>query len=219
MRITVIGRDTEHTTDRDAIRYLAASGHELHTEPDDGAELVIVLADAADMPLLLATARSSCTVPVLAFTEEESEQERVIALRAGADDCVSPAIGFAELDARIDALTRRCAPRNDDSTWLDIEELSIHVDDHVVKVADQPVSLTPKEFDVLTVLAEGNGRLCTRTSILERVWGTPWHGSVRTVDLHVAALRRKLNCIESSVRIETVRGLGFRLTRPNQHGL
>lgn len=157
------------------------------------------------------------TVPIIAVTARSEELDRVLLLKAGADDYVVKPYGIRELLARIEAVTRRSGPpaavNIDTPSPVEVGPLSIDVRARQVTLAGRPLPLTAKEFDLLAMLAEESGAVLTRELIIERVWDENWYGSTRTLDVHVSALRAKLG---DKRWIETVRGVGFRLTEPNQ---
>ena len=124
-------------------------------------------------------------------TARGEEVDRVVGLEIGADDYVVKPFGLRELIARIRAVTRRVGGRSDDAR-LHVGALEIDVRARRVALAGQPIELTAKEFDILAVLAEEPGSVVTRQTLLERVWQTTWYGPTKTIDVHVASLRRKL---------------------------
>ena len=152
--------------------------------------------------------RAASDVPIIVVTARGEEVDRVIGLELGADDYIVKPFGFRELLARIRAVTRRRAPRTVDSTPLRVGSLSIDPRTREVRVGDREITLTPKEFDLLALLAEDPGAVWSRGRILESVWDPHWYGPTKTLDVHVASLRKKLG---DPAWIETVRGVGFRL--------
>ncbi|MGZ4127170.1 MAG: response regulator transcription factor [Actinomycetota bacterium] len=154
------------------------------------------------------TLRARSEVPIIVVTARSEEVDRVIGLELGADDYVVKPFGFRELVARIRAVTRRTgrdsgarAPQRAGRVSLDRRTRRVTVDDAEVK-------LTTKEFDLLALLMEDPGSVFERRRILEEVWDTDWIGGSKTLDVHVAALRKKLG---DPTLIETVRGVGFRV--------
>ncbi len=156
--------------------------------------------------------RSRSDVPIIVVTARGDEADRVVGLELGADDYLVKPFGFRELVARIRAVARRTGDRrSDDGDMRTLGALTIDVRAHRVTIADEELALTPKEFDLLALLAEEPGALFSRTTILERVWDPHWYGPTKTLDVHVATLRKKLG---NPAWIETVRGVGFRLVDP-----
>jgi DNA-binding response OmpR family regulator len=159
--------------------------------------------------------RSASEVPVIVVSARGDEADRVIALELGADDYLVKPFGMRELAARIRAVMRRTqTPATAAPTGVqEIGRLSIDRRTQRVHVAGEEVSLTAKEFDVLAYLAEDPGAVRRRTEILEHVWDGHWYGATKTVDAHVAAIRKKLG---DPTWIEAVRGVGFRLGSPDR---
>lgn len=143
-------------------------------------------------------------VPVIIVSARGHEADRVIGLEFGADDYVVKPFSVREVSARIRAISRR--RRSEPARGTD--RLCVDRGRRRVEVDGISVDLTAKEFDLLAVLAEEPGRVVPRQELLARVWDPVWHGSGKTLDVHVAGLRRKLG---DSNLIETVRGVGYRL--------
>jgi DNA-binding response OmpR family regulator len=152
--------------------------------------------------------RARSDVPIIVVTARSDEVDRVLGLELGADDYVVKPFGFRELVARIRAVIRRRAPRSSDDGRLTVGDLVVDTRTHTVRLGGQQIDLTPKEFDLLTALAEDPGAVCTRQRLIDEVWDPHWYGPTKTLDVHVAALRKKLG---DATWIETVRGVGFRL--------
>jgi two-component system response regulator RegX3 len=168
-------------------------------------------ADGADVCREL---RSRSDVPIIVITARADEIDRVVLLELGADDYMVKPFGFKELQARIRAVLRRAQPRASDpaaTTPLRVGGLEIDRRTRRVTIDAEEVLLTPKEFDLLAYLATDPGAVFSRQDILESVWDTHWYGPTKTLDVHVAALRKKLG---ETAWIETVRGVGFRLSPP-----
>jgi DNA-binding response OmpR family regulator len=150
--------------------------------------------------------RERSDAAIIVVTAHGEEPDRVMALDAGADDYLVKPFGLAELQARIRAVLRRIRPGGD---VIRHGPLIIDIRTHRVTVAGQEVALTPKEFDILECLAIDPGRVVSRQQILETAWDAHWYGPTKVLDVHVAALRRKLG---KPSLIETVYGRGFRLS-------
>lgn len=161
--------------------------------------------------------------PIIMLTARNEEIDKVLGLEFGADDYISKPFGIRELMARIKAVLRRFenSPEQEASSnalmktaeeGIVIGELSINTDRHEVKLADKPLELTLKEFDLLRVLAENRGRVMTRDQLLDKVWGFEYIGETRTVDVHVRYLRKKLGDEDNEGKyIQTVRGIGYKM--------
>ena len=158
--------------------------------------------------------RAGSDVPVIVVTARGEEVDRVVGLELGADDYVVKPFGFRELVARIRAVTRRTArqPEPDGSGPVQrLETLEIDRRTHRVALEGTELALTPKEYDLLTFLASDPGAVRTREEIIDTVWDPHWFGPTKTLDVHVASLRRKLG---DPRWIETVRGVGYRFSVP-----
>ncbi len=151
--------------------------------------------------------RARSDVPIIIVTARGEEPDRVVGLELGADDYVVKPFGLRELIARIRAVTRRGRTAPADGP-VQVGELEVDPRARRVRLSGHELDLTPKEFDVLAMLARDPGAVVSRRRLLDEVWETSWYGSTRTIDVHVAALRRKLG---DAGWIETVRGVGFRL--------
>ena len=152
--------------------------------------------------------RARSQVPIIVVTARGEETDRVVGLELGADDYVVKPFGIRELIARIRALMRRVEVRGHGDGSLCVGALTVDERARAASLAGRELSLTPKEFDLLAALARDPGAAVTRRRLLEEVWETSWYGSAKTIDVHVASLRRKLG---DPGWIETVRGVGFRL--------
>jgi DNA-binding response OmpR family regulator len=152
--------------------------------------------------------RAESSVPILVVTARGDETDRVVGLELGADDYIVKPFGYRELVARIRAVSRRRVAADDPEPVQRLGGLEIDRRTRRVRVDGDEVALTPKEFDLLATLAEDPGAVVGRQDILERAWDSHWYGPTKTLDVHVAALRRKLG---RPGWIETVRGVGFRL--------
>jgi DNA-binding response OmpR family regulator len=149
--------------------------------------------------------REGSDAAIIVITAHGEEPDRVMALDAGADDYLVKPFGLAELQARIRAVLRRVKPGGE---IVRHGALVIDLRTHRVTVDGQEIPLTPKEFDILECLAADPGRVVGRQEILETVWDAHWYGPTKVLDVHIAALRRKLG---DPGLIETVYGRGFRL--------
>jgi DNA-binding response OmpR family regulator len=152
--------------------------------------------------------RSRSDVPIIMVTAKGEEIDRVVGLELGADDYVVKPFGLRELIARIRAVARRTPGRHEARETLVVGALEVDVPARRATIDGRELQLTLKEFDLLALLASEQGVVVDRQKILREVWDTTWYGSSKTVDVHVAALRKKLG---DPTLIETVRGIGLRL--------
>jgi DNA-binding response OmpR family regulator len=158
--------------------------------------------------------RSACEVPVLALSGDHTEATRVLALRAGADDCLDKPYGFRELVARTEAVVRRTRTARPHAS-LPLAGALLRIDPVTREacVGERRLDLTEKEFDLLGLLVSRADTVVSREEIMAKVWGDTWNKRSRTVDTHISSLRRKLGHEEW---ITTVRGVGFRLVLGRQ---
>ncbi len=154
--------------------------------------------------------REASGVPIIVLSARSGELDRVVLLESGADDYVVKPFGLRELVARIRAVSRRIGD-TPSAQRIDLGALVVDLRTHEVAVDGDLVELTPKEFDLLAHLAADPGAVLNRRDILEEVWDVNWYGSPKTLDVHVASLRRKLGHPEW---IQAVRGVGFKLSVP-----
>lgn len=150
-------------------------------------------------------------VPVIFLTARDSEIDRVVGLEMGADDYLAKPFSPRELVARVKAVLRRTDSATPTPEIIQVGEATIDVGRREVRAGARVVELTGKEFELLRYLAERRGLALSRQQILDGVWGYGWYGDPRTVDVHVAQVRKKLG---GAVAITTVRGLGYRLDPP-----
>lgn len=161
--------------------------------------------------------RRESIVPILMLTARSEEIDRVLGLEVGADDYLTKPFSIRELLARVRALLRRIELDRDGQAAeaappvLDLGPLRVDLAEHVASVDGSSLDLTPKEFDLLALLARNPGRAFARDYLIEKVWGYDAGGFDRTVDTHVLRLRKKLGAVGE--RIETVWGIGYRFAK------
>lgn len=151
-------------------------------------------------------------IPVIMLTVKSEERDKVLGLETGADDYITKPFSPRELVARVKAMLRRSGLASMAETF-ELEELRIDWGKHVVSVKGKPVELTSKEFELLRALIDAKGRVLSRETLLDDVWGYERSLDIetRTVDLHVSQLRRKLKHLAD--RIVTVKNAGYRFVR------
>jgi DNA-binding response OmpR family regulator len=154
--------------------------------------------------------RTKSDVPILMLTARDEEPDRVAGLELGADDYLTKPFSPRELVARMKAVLRRTDGRSAEDV-LTLGDVMLNRDAREVTVEERPIELTTKEFDLLAALLENPGIVISRDQLLDRVWGMTYPGGTRTVDVHVAQLRRKLARPDL---IRTVRGAGYKAARP-----
>jgi DNA-binding response OmpR family regulator len=150
--------------------------------------------------------RAHSDVPILMLTARDEEPDRIVGLEVGADDYITKPFSPRELVARMKAVLRRSEPHDRRDT-LSLGDVVVDRESHDVTVGGKPVELTAKEFDLLAYFLANIGVLLSRDLLLDRVWGLEYPGGTRTVDVHVAQLRRKLGRPDL---IRTLRGSGYK---------
>ncbi|MEO0248663.1 MAG: response regulator transcription factor, partial [candidate division WOR-3 bacterium] len=152
-------------------------------------------------------------VPVIMLTARSSESDKVLGLSLGADDYVTKPFSLRELEARVQAVLRRTEGEELQGRPYDDGTLTVDHENFVAKVKGQEVKLTRKEFLLLSLFVQSQGRTLTRDYLLDRIWGLDYYGDSRTLDVHIRNLRRKLGLEEY---IETVIGVGYRFRAPHE---
>jgi len=217
----VVVEDDPHIADlvdlylrRDGFRVLIATNGDqgLELARREGPRMVILdigLPGARDGFDVCKELRAESAVPVLFLTARDDEIDRVLGLELGADDYITKPFSPRELVARVRAVLRR----SDDSMHrrpdtIELADLVVHLGGREVFAGGEPVALTAREFDLLAFLLSNQGLVLNRRQLLQGVWGPDWYGDERTVDVHVAQLRKKLG---ARLPLTTVWGVGYRL--------
>jgi DNA-binding response OmpR family regulator len=154
--------------------------------------------------------RARSYIPILMLTARDEEPDRIVGLEVGADDYITKPFSPRELVARMKAVLRRSEPQ-DRRDSLTLGDVVLERESHDVTVGGKPVELTAKEFELLAYFMANTGALVSRDVLLDRVWGLEYPGGTRTVDVHVAQLRRKLGRPDL---IRTLRGAGYKAVAP-----
>lgn len=205
---------------RDLIRLYLQKDYRVLEAPDGLAAIKLMNLEHPDLVLLdvmmpgldgmnvLARIREESGIPVIMLTARGDVPDRIQGLKSGADDYIAKPFDGMELLARIEAVLRRTSSLTEGQTVIRRGRLTINVQDRISSWKGQPLPLTPKEFDLLTLLAAHPGQAFPRERLLDRVWGTHYEGDTRTVDSHIKNLREKLR--EGAAMIATVWGVGYR---------
>ena len=197
------------------VQHVSTGAQAIASAKDHSAELILLDLGLPDIDgqQVCRTIRTESSTPIIILSARSEEVDRVLALEFGADDYLVKPFGMRELVARIRAVKRRSnAPEPEvSSANQTIGALSIDRRSQRVFVGDTEVTLTPKEFDLLEYLASDPGAVYRRNDIMREVWDTDWYSTTKTVDAHIASLRKKLDHPDW---IEAVRGVGFRLAIP-----
>lgn len=158
--------------------------------------------------------RKRSKVPIIMVTAKGAEIDTVVGLEVGADDYVTKPYRIRELVARMRAVMRRAADREDDlgTDAVQVDGIALDPERHEVRIRGEHVQLPLKEFELLHVLLANAGRVMTREQLIDRVWGSDYVGDTKTLDVHVKRLRGKVETDPSHPeRIVTIRGLGYKL--------
>ena len=205
---------------------LEIEGHQVEVAEDGEAGLAIARRAEPDLVILdlmlpgldglrvlRALREGGCAAPVLVLTARGEEADKVRALKLGADDYVCKPFGLLELLARVEALLRRARlPVGAGPAVERFGDVEVDFASREVRRAGQPVVLAPKEYDLLVALLAARGAVVSRIELLAQVWGYPSAVVTRTVDTHVAELRRKVEVDPGAPRhVLTVRKAGYRL--------
>ena len=157
--------------------------------------------------------RNTSNVPIIVVSARDEEIDRVVALEIGADDYVVKPFGMRELIARVRAVARRTVQTEQEPPVAErvFGPLTIDIRRQRITLNGEELHLTAKEFELLEYLSSDPGAVFKRSDILHDVWDTNWYGTSKTLDAHIAAIRKKLG---SPQWIESVRGVGFRFEQP-----
>jgi DNA-binding response OmpR family regulator len=219
MRKTVLVVEDESAIAEVAEMYLEQGGFRVRWAPTgadaikqlDDPAIDIVLLDLmlpdADGVDLFREIRSRRQLPVIMVTARDAEADRVLGLELGADDYVTKPFSPRELVARVRAVLRRGTAPDTTAPAIDVGGVHVDLESREVTVGGEPVELTRREFDLLAYVMRHPGRVFTRAQLLEAVWDYPSDIDTRTVDVHVAQVRRKLG---DACPLKTVRGVGYK---------
>jgi DNA-binding response OmpR family regulator len=216
--------DEQHIIDLAAM-YLEQEGFQIASANDGAVALQRILSEAPALVVLdlmlpgldgrevCKRVRAQSDVPIIMLTARTDDVDKIVGLELGADDYLTKPFNPRELVARVKAILRRAVPRAAPAPAADaplmMDNLSIYPERRVVEVEGREVALRMKEFDLLLTLAQNRGIVFSREKLLDVVWGFDFAGETRTVDVHVAHLRHKLEGMRP--QIETVWGVGYKL--------
>ncbi|MFC3905746.1 winged helix-turn-helix domain-containing protein [Clostridium disporicum] len=153
--------------------------------------------------------------PIIMLTAKSEELDKIIGLELGADDYITKPFSVRELLARVKAVLRRFSIVEPESNVLVFGDLTADFDKREILVKDKKLELTLKEFELLEILIRNKGKILTRDTLLDKIWGYEYIGETRTVDVHIRYLRKKIEADDKNPKlIETIRGVGYRFN-PN----
>lgn len=153
--------------------------------------------------------------PIIMLTAKSEELDKILGLELGADDYITKPFSVRELLARVKAVLRRFSISEPESNVLVFGNLTADFDKREILVNDKKLDLTLKEFELLEILIRNKGKILTRDTLLDKIWGYEYIGETRTVDVHIRYLRKKIELDDKNPKlIETIRGVGYRFN-PN----
>jgi two-component system response regulator RegX3 len=161
--------------------------------------------------------RQRGNVPVIMLTAKDSEIDKVVGLEIGADDYVTKPYSYRELVARVHAVLRRGGSADDlsEPAVLAVGRVRMDVDRHELSVAEEPVAMPLREFELLELFLRNPDRVLTRGQLIDRIWGANYVGDTKTLDVHVKRVRAKIERDPARPEmLQTVRGLGYKLVTP-----
>lgn len=207
---------------------LSGKGHDVESAERALSGLEVVVQGSPDLVImdlglpdvdgkeLLRMIRAVSQVPLIVITARGADEVVVSTLDAGADDYLTKPFSIAQLEARVRAVLRRGEPEPADRA-VTVGGLEVDGSSRTVTLDGETLDLTPKEFDLLALLADRAGEVLTKRDLLAEVWREPYGGSEHTIDVHLSWLRKKLGESASDPRyLHTVHGVGVKLTAPSE---
>lgn len=207
---------------------LRHEGYDIHKAGDGRTGLLMLESERYDLVLLdimlpglngmevLRRLRRNSAIPVIMLTARDAVYDKVAGLDSGADDYITKPFAIEELLARIRSALRKHAGGHTQGGSLQVGSLVLDVASHTVTVADTPVDLTKKEFDLLQYLMENKGIVVTRDALLQHVWGYEYDGDTSVVGVYIRFLRTKIDEAFDLKYIHTVRGVGYTMKEENR---
>ena len=172
-------------------------------------DLMLPVVDGWEVCRRVRAGKAAPELPIIMLTARDDDVDKIVGLELGADDYLTKPFNPRELVARVRAILRRSRRARRADAPVHVGDVTIDPARHEVTVAGQPVELRRKEFELILALAEHLGLVLSREQLLKLVWGYDFYGETRTVDVHIAQLRKKLS--GATVEIETVLGVGYKL--------
>lgn len=211
--------DDEERFRRIVVMFLKKEGYEV-IEASDGNEALNILTNQPDISLaildimmpyingleLCKIIKEQLSIPVLILTAKNEDEDQISSFNSGADDYISKPVNFSILILRVKALLRRVL---EDINVINYSDLVIDLNSHIVKIKNEEIPLTRKEFEILVYLIENRNKVLSREDIKEKIWDKNKESDIRLVDTHVKNLRTKLG--EYGDIIKTIRGYGYKI--------
>lgn len=188
---------------REAVNYAIAADYDVIV-------LDVLLPELDGLSVLKDLRQRGLQTPVLLLTALDTVQDRVLGLDAGADDYLIKPFDFTELLARLRALLRR--PPLQTEVMLQVRNLEMDTVQRLVRRGDRLIELSPREFSLLEYLMRHPNQVLSRTQIAQHVWSFDFYGDFKVIDVYIGYLRRKIDRNEPSSLIQTVRGVGYRIS-------
>lgn len=173
-------------------------------------DLMLPAVDGWEVCRRVRSGKSAPDLPIIMLTARDDDVDKIVGLELGADDYMTKPFNPRELVARARAILRRAQRASSVTAPIHVGDVTIDPAGREVEVVGRRVSLRPKEFDLLLALVEQQGIVLSREQLLDQVWGYDFYGQTRTVDVHIAQLRKRL-ADSTSVEIQTVVGVGYKL--------
>ena len=179
-------------------------------------DLMIPGADGYDVCKALRKDESTKDIFIIMLTAKGEELDKILGLELGADDYITKPFSIRELLARIKAVLRRSSSSSNNEEFFKGNGININFSRREVLVGEEKVDLTLKEFELLEILVKNKGKILTRETLLDKIWGYEFIGETRTVDVHIRYLRKKIEEDDKNPKfIETIRGVGYRFNPNN----
>ncbi len=219
MSMNILVIEDDRTIGKSLVQGFQEAGHECswaingktglekaRSQQADVIVLDLMLPEIPGLDLLKTLRAEGINVPVVILTAKGAVQEKVDGLVSGADDYLVKPFAFAELKARVEAVSRRSSNRPPPE--LESGDLKLDLSNHRAYLGEREVELTPTEFSIMELLMRHNGQVVTRKMLCEHVWGFEWDGPTNVIEVHVTRLRKKLDR-DGQSRINTIRGRGY----------
>ena len=225
----LVGDDEEHIAE--LIRYnLESNGYKILSANNGIDAMKIVLEERPNLILLdlmipgkdgydvckeIRSTKEVMNTPIIMLTAKSEEIDKILGLELGADDYITKPFSVRELLARVKAVLRRFSIVESEENVLVFGDLTVDFEKREVLIKNNKLELTLKEFELLEILIRNKGKILTRDTLLDKIWGYEYIGETRTVDVHIRYLRKKIESDDKNPKfIETIRGVGYRFN-PN----
>lgn len=176
-------------------------------------DLMLPGMDGYDVCKSIRMEKELANISIIMLTAKSEEVDKILGLELGADDYITKPFSIRELMARVKAVLRRMPQKGEIEDTFERGSLFVDFERREVKVNEEKVDFTLKEFELLEILIRNKGKILTRETLLDKIWGYEYIGETRTVDVHIRYLRKKIESDDKNPKfIETIRGVGYRFT-------